>query len=90
MAQIARTAELPPISAPLRLSEFGIVRSVTKSGNTYHLLIDRVVQGIPGLINNNPRTYAYDVPASVVLGKVPMVGSLVELATNGVDVTWFG
>ena len=90
MAQIAKTAQLPAISAPLRLSEFGIVRGVTKTGSGYHLLIDRVVQGIPGLINNNPQTYAYDVPASVVLGKAPTVGSLVALATNGNDVTWFG
>ena len=90
VAEIARTAQLPAISAPLRLSDFGIVRSVTKSGSGYRILIDRVVQGIPSLINNNPQTYAYDVPATAILGgKPPTVGSLVELTTNGVDVTWF-
>jgi hypothetical protein len=89
MAEIAKTAQLPPISSPLRLSDFGIARSVTKTGSSYHVLVDRVVQGIPDLINNNPQTYAYDVPASAILGKAPTVGSLVELTTNGVDVTWF-
>jgi hypothetical protein len=84
MAEIARTAQLPAISAPLRLSDFGVLRSLTSAGGYYHILIDRVVQGIPGIINNNPQTYAYDVPAGVwPAGRTPKVGSLVGVSTDG-------
>ena len=90
MKRIAGTAQLPAISRPLRLSDFGYVRSVSQSGDTYHVQLDRVVQGIPDVINNNPQTYGYDVPASALLaGKVPKVGALAQLQTNGVAVTWF-
>ena len=87
MADIAKTAELPEISAPLRLSDFGIVRSVEPTAGGYHVLVDRVVQGVGGIINNNPQTYPYDVPAALLGGQAPKVGSLIGLTTNGAVVT---
>jgi hypothetical protein len=85
MADIAKTAKLPEISAPLRLSDFGIVRSVEATAGGYHILLDRVVQGVGELINNNPHTYPYDVPAAAILGGsyVPKIGDKVVLTTNG-------
>jgi hypothetical protein len=88
MAEIARTAKLPEISSPLRLSDFGILRSVEPIANGYHVQLDRVVQGIGELINNNPQTYAYDIPAAILnSGYVPKVGDKVLLQTNGEVVT---
>lgn len=88
LAQVAKTAKLPAIAAPLRLSDFGILRSVQPHAGGYGITIDRVVQGIGGLINNNLRTYAYTVPAAAIPGgHVPPVGSLVQLTTNGTVVT---
>ncbi len=85
---IAQTAQLPAITAPLRLSDLGIVRTVTAGAGGYQITVDRVVRGTSGLINNNPQTYPYDVPAAAVLpGQSLKVGDLVELATNGTTVT---
>ena len=83
MAQIAESAQLPEISAPRRLSDHGIVRSVSPIAGGYRIAIDRVVQGTDGVINNNPQTYEYDVPPAAVSGGPPQIGKLVDLATNG-------
>ena len=85
---IAQTAQLPGGTAPLRLSDFGIVRTVTAATGGYQITLDRVVRGTSGLINNNPQTYGYAVPAAAVVpGQSLKVGDLVELATNGTAVT---
>jgi hypothetical protein len=88
MADIAKTAKLPAISAPLRLSDFGIVRSVEATTGGYHILLDRVVQGYGKLINNNPQTYPYDIPAAALgPGQILQVGDRIALQTNGEVVT---
>jgi hypothetical protein len=90
MADIAETAKLPAATSSLRLSDFGILRSVTAQSGGYHVTLDRVIRGIPDLINNNPATYAYDIPTSVLLaGQIPKVGDRVELNTNGTTGGYF-
>ena len=88
LAAIAASAQLPAAYEPLRLSDLGIVRTLTVAAGTYHLTLDRVVRGPTGLINDSPQTYGYSVPAGTVLhGQLLHVGDLVELNTNGTIVT---
>ena len=90
MTTVAATAQLPGITAPLRLSEFGIIRTLSGYAGGYHVAVDRVVQGIPGLINNNPETYSYDVPERLLTPQDnPKIGDLVQLNTDGTAVTSF-
>jgi hypothetical protein len=88
LTQIAKTAQLPAISAPLRLSDFGYVRSVTAIAGGHRITVDRVVRGVNGLINDSPQTFSYDVPsAAVPHGETLQVGDLVLVNTNGTAVT---
>jgi hypothetical protein len=89
MTDIAASSKLPAARSQLRLSDFGILRSITPDAHGYHVTLDRVIQGYPGLINNNPATYAYDVPNSVITASraTPEVGRLVTICTDGTIVT---
>jgi hypothetical protein len=89
LMSIAQSAVLPAMSGPLRLSDLGIVRTMTPlAGGGYHITVDRVVRGMKGLINNNPATYPYDVgPANYAGGAPPRVGALINVFTNGTTVT---
>lgn len=89
---IAQSAVLPAISGPLRRSDFGFARSVTPlTGGGYRVTIDRVVQGTDGVINNNPATYPYDIPAAAVheAREAPQVGGLINIFTDGYSVTGY-
>ena len=55
LTAIAKSAQLPAISAPLRLSDFGIVRAVSATAGGFHVTLDRVVLGTAGLINDDRR-----------------------------------
>jgi hypothetical protein len=88
LTQIAKTAQLPAISAPLRLSDLGYVRSVTAIAGGHRITLDRVVRSPGGLINDSPQTYVYDVPAAAVPnGETLQAGDLVQVNTNGTGVT---
>lgn len=88
LTDIAKTAQLPTISAPLRLSDLGIIRTLIATAGGYRLTLDRVVRGPNGLINNNPQTYAYDVPTAAIPNRETLqVGDLVQIITNGTAVT---
>lgn len=89
LTSIAQSAVLPAMSGPLRLSDLGIVRTMTPlAGGGYHITVDRVVRGMKGLINNNPATYPYDVgPTAYPGGAPPRVGALINVFTNGTTVT---
>jgi hypothetical protein len=91
LTSIAKSAVLPAMSGPLRLADLGIVRTMTPlAGGGYHITLDRVVRGLPGLINNNPATYPYDLPAaSRPGGGPPRVGALIEVFTDGKKVTGY-
>lgn len=90
MASIAESAQLPAISAPLRLSDYGIIRGFGQEAGGYRIALDRVIDGSTGTINNNPTIYPYDVPASAVpTGQTLKLGDRVELTTDGTTVTSF-
>jgi hypothetical protein len=55
ITNIAKTAQLPAITAPLRLSDFGIVRTLTATAGGDQITLDRVVRGTTRIINNNRR-----------------------------------
>jgi hypothetical protein len=60
------------------------------TGGGYRITLDRVVRSTTGLINNNPTTYSYDVPAaSVPGGQPPRVGALINVFTDGKRVTGY-
>jgi hypothetical protein len=89
MTDIAASSRLPAAQSQLRLSDFGILRSVRPDAGGYNVTLDRVIEGDPGLINDNPATYSYNVPTSVISasGHTPEVGRLVTICTDGTTVT---
>lgn len=88
LTEIAKTAELPTVSASLRLSDFGIVRSLNTIAGGFHITLDRVVLGTASLINDSTQTYAYNVATGALLhGQTMHVGDTVLLNTNGSAVT---
>ena len=89
LTQIAKTAQLPAISAPLRLSDLGIrAQHDRHCRRSAHHARSRRPQCPTGLINDSPQTYAYDVPTAAVPNGADMhVGGLVQLNTNGTAVT---
>ncbi len=63
MATVARDSVLPARSRPVRLTEFGVVTSVTPVKGGHRVVVDRAVRAHDGTIrNSNPATYAYTVP----------------------------
>jgi len=82
-------AQLPGPRSQLRLSDRGIIRSVTTEADGVHIELDRVTrleQG--GISNTNPVTYSYVLPANLQISadtadlKMLTVQQLVQLA-NG-------
>jgi hypothetical protein len=91
LTSIAQSAVLPAMSGPLRLSDLGIVRTVTRlPSGAFSISLDRVVQGTNGLINNSTTTYQYDVPPPSGPGaQPPRVGALINVFTNGTTSTGY-
>jgi hypothetical protein len=92
--QMATNSQLPTQTSSLRYSDFGIIRSVQHHADGYHVTLDRVVQGVGTLINENPTTYSYVVPDKIVdtsSGARPItlaVGRILQLTTDGNQVNW--
>jgi len=79
------------MTGPLRLEDLGILRAVMPlPDGSYHVTLDRVVRSTTDLINNNPATYSYDIPtAALTPGHPPTIGALIDIFTNGKQVTGY-
>lgn len=91
MAGIVAHATLPAQTSAVRYYDHGYVRSVTQVSGGARISIDRVVLATGGVVNNNPATYDYLIPAAVLSSKngPPRVGSLVSVFTDGSRITDF-
>jgi hypothetical protein len=87
LTEIAAQAQLPAQQLPSRLMDRGIVRGLTRTGDSYRLRLDRVVERYGGRENVNPKTYDYIVPAEILAKSRVRVGSRIFLATDGLSVT---
>jgi hypothetical protein len=87
LAQIARAATLPAQVAPLRYFDVGLVRSAHQTSAGLAVRIDRVVPGSGplGFVNNDPQTYAYLIPNSVLKAGTfrVTIGRLLFIYTDG-------
>jgi hypothetical protein len=90
MAGIVAHATLPAQTSDVRYYDHGYVQSVTPVTGGIRISVDRVVPATSGIVNNNPATYDYVIPAAVLSKNTPpRVGSLVTVFTDGSQVTSF-
>ena len=90
MTGIAARSSLPVQTSPLRLMDRGYLRSADRTPTGVHISIDRAVNGINGVVNNNPATYDYVMSTAMFDAASVQVGNLVALHTDGVAVRDFG
>ena len=89
MAEITQRSTLPKQTTALRYYDHGYVRDVKSvAGDRIQITIDRVAVGPGGPINNDPRTYQYDVPTFVWrINNVHLaVGDIATVQTDGTTV----
>lgn len=91
LTEIAANSTLPAQRLPVRLMDRGIVRELTRTSDGYRLRLDRIIEGVDNALNENPATYDYVVPTSIIdrpQNNGPIrVGSTVSLWTDGHVVT---
>jgi hypothetical protein len=78
--RIVSTAQLaPPTHGSTRVFDDGIIRSVTRQADGYHITLDRVVDNLDGTqTNTNPITYNYLVVVAPI-GTPPTVGAEAQI-----------
>lgn len=75
----------PDTSHPLRFCDTGIIRSASLQSDGYHIALDRTYP--TSNQNQNPVTYPYVIPRTLVTGPAPAVGDDITVYTNGRVVT---
>jgi Predicted solute binding protein len=89
MQEIAANSTLPAQQEPLRLMDRGYLRSVEQTSAGVRISLDRVIREGQTVINPDRVTYRYLVPTTLFDAAHVHVGSLVYLASNGVEITKF-
>jgi hypothetical protein len=91
MAQIAARSTLPAATDAVRYYDHGYVRAIRQVTGGYQVSVDRVVPEGSSIVNNNPATYDYLIPAALYVdSKLPLtIGELITVNTDGTQVTMF-
>lgn len=89
MTSIAAKSTLPGATAALRYMDRGYLRSSTVTADGVQITLDRAIDAVGGIVNDDPQTYEYVIPQALFDAAGVQVGDVVTLDTDGSVVTSF-
>jgi hypothetical protein len=89
MTSIAAKSTLPGATAALRYMDRGYLRGSTVTADGVQITLDRAIDAVGGIVNDDPQTYEYVIPQALFDAAGVQVGDVVTLDTDGSVVTSF-